>query len=62
MARVAHRLRGSVANFGAHSATGAAQRLEEMAIRGELGDADAVFAEMERSMAEVMVTLRELQG
>ncbi len=42
VSRIAHRLRGSLANFGADEAVEAAFRLERMGAEGDLGGADAV--------------------
>jgi signal transduction histidine kinase/CheY-like chemotaxis protein len=42
VSRIAHRLRGSLANFGADEAVDAAFRLERMGAEGDLAGADAV--------------------
>jgi HPt (histidine-containing phosphotransfer) domain-containing protein len=42
VSRIAHRLRGSLANFGADDAVEAAFRLERMGADGDLAGADAV--------------------
>jgi CheY-like chemotaxis protein len=42
VSRIAHRLRGSLANFGADQAVDAAFRLERMGAEGDLAGADAV--------------------
>jgi HPt (histidine-containing phosphotransfer) domain-containing protein len=41
VSRIAHRLRGSMANFGADEAVEAAFRLEKMGAEGDLTGADA---------------------
>jgi CheY-like chemotaxis protein/HPt (histidine-containing phosphotransfer) domain-containing protein len=46
VSRIAHRLRGSMANFGAEEAVDAALRLEKMGLAGNLGDADAACEEL----------------
>jgi HPt (histidine-containing phosphotransfer) domain-containing protein len=40
VSRIAHRLRGSLANFGADDAVQAASRLEKMGAEGDLAGAD----------------------
>ena len=42
VSRIAHRLRGSLANFGADEAVAAALRLETMGAQGDLAGADAI--------------------
>ncbi len=42
VAQIAHRLRGSLANFGADGAVEAAHKLERMAMDGDLGGADEI--------------------
>ena len=42
VSRLAHRLRGSMANFGAEEAVGAAVQLEQMGVRGDLAGAGDV--------------------
>jgi HPt (histidine-containing phosphotransfer) domain-containing protein len=42
VSRIAHRLRGSLANFGAEEAVEAAFRLEKMGAEGDLAGADGV--------------------
>jgi HPt (histidine-containing phosphotransfer) domain-containing protein len=59
---VSHRLRGSVANFQAHTAALAAQQLEETAGRGNLAEVDRMFTEFERATAELMDGLGALKA
>ena len=49
----AHALKGSVANFAAPAATGAAARLQEMGERGDLAEASLAFARLEQELARV---------
>jgi HPt (histidine-containing phosphotransfer) domain-containing protein len=42
VSRIARRFRGSLANFGADEAVGAAFRLERMGVEGDLAGADAI--------------------
>jgi two-component system, sensor histidine kinase and response regulator len=44
VSRIAHRLRGSLANFGADEAVEVAFRLEQMGSEGDLAGADAAYA------------------
>jgi signal transduction histidine kinase/CheY-like chemotaxis protein/HPt (histidine-containing phosphotransfer) domain-containing protein len=55
---LAHRLRGSVANFQSESATAAAQRLEEMGDSGKMEGIEAALADFERALAELSEGLR----
>jgi two-component system, sensor histidine kinase and response regulator len=58
---VAHRLRGSMANFQAQAAVTGAQQLEEMAGRNELLEVDAALASFEQSTAELIDGLKGLR-
>ncbi|MFL5401816.1 MAG: response regulator [Gemmatimonadales bacterium] len=55
---LAHRLRGSVANFQAGSAVFAAQRLEEMAGLGQLLEVEKMLSDFEGATAELIVGLK----
>jgi CheY-like chemotaxis protein/HPt (histidine-containing phosphotransfer) domain-containing protein len=57
---MAHRLKGSVANFRAQSATATAQRLEEMGNGGGMEGIDAALADFEREVNELMDGLQTL--
>jgi HPt (histidine-containing phosphotransfer) domain-containing protein len=57
---VAHRLKGSVANFRAQSATATAQRLEEMGNGGGMEGIDAALTDFERAVNELMDGLQTL--
>jgi CheY-like chemotaxis protein len=59
---VSHRLRGSVANFQAHTAALAAQQLEETAGRGNLAEVDRMFTDFERATTELMDGLRAFKA
>ena len=61
-ASLAHRLRGSVANFQAQAAAQAAQQLEERAGRGDLGEVDEMFADFEQATVELMDNLKSLRA
>jgi CheY-like chemotaxis protein len=55
--RAAHTLKGAVGNFGAQAAHEAAQRLETMGRDGDLADAAATCAELERQLQRLMPAL-----
>jgi signal transduction histidine kinase/CheY-like chemotaxis protein/HPt (histidine-containing phosphotransfer) domain-containing protein len=57
---LAHRLKGSAANFQARPATETAQRLESMGGKGELEGIDTALADFERAVDELMGGLRAL--
>jgi two-component system sensor histidine kinase/response regulator len=57
---LAHRLKGSAANFQARPATATAQRLENMGGKGELEGIDTALADFERAVNELMDGLRAL--
>ncbi len=57
--RAAHKLRGSVTNFAAKKTYDAAFRLESMGRDGDLTQAAAAQAELERAMGELQATLVE---
>ncbi|HEY6554402.1 MAG TPA: response regulator [Vicinamibacteria bacterium] len=56
----AHALKGSVANFAAAAATGAAARLQEMGERGDLREAPLAYASLEQEVARVRERLAAL--
>jgi signal transduction histidine kinase/CheY-like chemotaxis protein/HPt (histidine-containing phosphotransfer) domain-containing protein len=57
---LAHRLKGSVANFRVGAATGAANRLEVMGSSGDMEGIDAALADFERAVNQVMDGLQAL--
>jgi HPt (histidine-containing phosphotransfer) domain-containing protein len=57
IASSAHALRGSISTFGAKAAVEAAQRLESMGRRGEMGGVGEAFSVLERETALVASTL-----
>lgn len=60
--QAAHTLKGSVTNFGAAVATGAADALEEKGRRADLSDADGILAALETELIRLRVELEELAG
>ena len=56
----AHALKGSVANFGAHSAVEAAFRLEQMGRAGQLGEALETLRTLEHALSAVCAELATL--
>jgi two-component system sensor histidine kinase/response regulator len=59
--RVAHSMRGSVGNFGATTASEAAQRLEELAHRGDAEELPSACASLEREVNRLAAVLIELE-
>lgn len=57
---VAHAIKGSVGNFGAHAAVEVAQRLETMGREGDLATAEAVCTELEEALARLKPALAAL--
>jgi len=55
--RAVHALRGAASNFGAADTVAAAARLESMGRDGELRDADAVYADLERAITRLLGAL-----
>lgn len=53
----AHRLKGSLSNFGANDAVGAAGRLEAMARDGELNQTEEAFAKLEKEVGRVLAAI-----
>jgi HPt (histidine-containing phosphotransfer) domain-containing protein len=60
IAALAHRLKGSAANFRARSATATAQKLEEMGNSDGMEGIDAALADFERAANELMDGLQAL--
>ncbi len=58
--RVAHTVRGSVANFGAKPSIQAAHRLEQLSKSGDLSGAAPALAELERQLALLRPALEEM--
>lgn len=58
--RAAHKLRGSVLNFGAHEAAEAAQTLETLGRAGTLADAGEHVTRLEHEYHRLMSALRRL--
>jgi HPt (histidine-containing phosphotransfer) domain-containing protein len=58
IAFLAHRLRGSVANFHAQTAVATAQRLEETAGRGDLLEVETMLGDFERATGELIEGLK----
>jgi len=58
--RAAHKLKGSLGNFGAGKAVGTAQRLEAMGHRCDLAGSETASAELEREIAGLRTSLAEL--
>ena len=58
--RAAHKLKGSIGNFGAHKASETAQRLETMGHRNELIGAGTASAELKREIASLQSALAGL--
>jgi two-component system, sensor histidine kinase and response regulator len=58
--RLAHSLKGSVANFGGKDAYTAAQRLEQMGRSGLLVTAPQAYSELEREIERFSTALRSL--
>ncbi len=58
--RAAHKLRGSVGNFGAAKAFASAGRLESMAREGDFADTAIVGEELERDVARLQEQLQQL--
>ncbi len=57
--RTAHKLRGSVRNFGAHAAGEAALSLETLGRTGDLGGAGACLASLEREVNRLVSEMNE---
>jgi len=55
--RGAHTLKGSVSNFGASQAFKAAQRLEQMARKNDLPNAEEAFQSLEREIERVLAAI-----
>lgn len=62
LGRLAHGLRGSVANFSTGAAYRAAARLEEMAGAGELADAPLELRRLRRGLERLIGAMREFDG
>jgi HPt (histidine-containing phosphotransfer) domain-containing protein len=62
LARTAHALKGSVANFSTAEAADAAAELERLARAGVLTEARAAHRRVEEEVARVCQALRELAG
>jgi HPt (histidine-containing phosphotransfer) domain-containing protein len=60
LARAAHGLKGALAVLGADAAAAEAYRLEQCGKRGELGEAPALLAHLERQVDEVHASLAAL--
>lgn len=58
--RLAHTIKGAVANFGAWETVEAAQRLELMGRAGDVTGADGAFAALEAALARLRPTLAPL--
>ena len=58
--RSAHRLKGSVSNFGAKLAQEAALRLELMGREGDVSNASERYQELERELAAVTSAIESL--
>jgi two-component system sensor histidine kinase/response regulator len=58
LARAAHSLKGSVANFAADPAVAAAQRLELMGRTGDWAEVDQVLADLETEIENLTSTLQ----
>jgi HPt (histidine-containing phosphotransfer) domain-containing protein len=58
--RGAHTLRGSADVFGAKNVVAAAQRLETMGREGDLKDADAALADLEREVDRLQAAMRSV--
>jgi signal transduction histidine kinase/CheY-like chemotaxis protein/sensor domain CHASE-containing protein len=56
--RIAHALRGALANFFAHEAIGRAEAIESGAAAGDVGGAQRAFAELERALDVLETQLR----
>jgi two-component system sensor histidine kinase/response regulator len=61
VASLAHRIKGSAANFRARAAAAAAQAIEEPARRGDLHNVETAWAELERRVDDMMESLRSLE-
>ena len=59
LSAVAHTIKGSASNFGAHPVVSAARRLEEMGRNGELNAADAVLATLSFELGRLNSALGE---
>jgi two-component system sensor histidine kinase/response regulator len=59
--RAAHTLKGSVGVFGAHAAREAAERVEQLAAKGELGSAAEAVAQLEAELQRLKPTLLDLE-
>ena len=59
LARIAHTLHGSICNFPAPGAEGAAKRLEELGRQGDLRSAEEALGDLDREMAALLGVLRE---
>ena len=57
--RAAHKLRGSVRNFGGHAAGEAALRLETLGRKGDLGGAGACVSSLEREVHRLVAEMNE---
>lgn len=60
LARLAHKLKGSVGNFAAKRAFEAALRLETICRKGDLSDVEEVSAQLEAEIGRLQPALREL--
>jgi PAS domain S-box-containing protein len=58
--RLAHTLKGAVANFGAADAVAAASELEHMAAAGDLTGADAAWQRLDETLRDVLQELTNL--
>jgi two-component system, sensor histidine kinase and response regulator len=59
--RAAHKLKGSIGNFGANGAFEAARRLEEMGRNADFTNGQAVYHALEKKVARLQWALAELQ-
>jgi HPt (histidine-containing phosphotransfer) domain-containing protein len=60
LAKVAHGLKGSAANFGAKPFRALAERIEAIAKAGDLGPAPAAVVELRAEYARIMAALEAL--
>jgi two-component system sensor histidine kinase/response regulator len=61
LARHAHGLKGSVANFGATAAFQAALRLEDLARQGDLSEAESVLNDLTQALEQLKGSLVEIR-
>jgi CheY-like chemotaxis protein len=59
--RAAHKLKGSVGNFGAQRALDAALRLEIIGRQGEWSDGERAFAELEKEVRDLQEALAQIE-